>query len=427
MNFNSLSSVCEEHRLGRKDPLVSKLKNIPDHELRHASTLLFGEGVNVWSYQKMITHIAKEMGMFTEVVSDIASTKKELISNLSSESIGNGKKFSLTEAANTLRIFSQGETSFMDCAKLMNQIEAKLFWSTLLGARKPITKETFIMNTLRNGVTKGNIIENNYKGNDFQLNKVINIMIHTPHLMSTDNHIIYKRRPLKRWTDKIILTEYNNGYAQLIEGKGNRVLTTYDDFIIEHTIDGVIYDVYFFDDKELELLNRLDKLNNKNILEEYIICFPKPIPSWMIVEEWAKGNTVRFPNMEAYEPHTLGGYMLVLNDLIRSVRISHYYADEISLKIGMEILDGTDFMLCGEIEIQDMDNKGYFYRTISKYNIENQIRNERVLLGDDVCIVMDIVSPSFDTTTRTFRQPTFLTFDSEKGIGEISQLVDVMV
>ena len=93
----------------------------------------------------------------------------------------------------------------------------------------------------------------------------------------------------------------------------------------------------------------------------------------------------------------------------------------------MEILDGTDFMLCGEIEIQDMDNKGYFYRTISKYNIENQIRNERVLLEDDVCIVMDIVSPSFDTTTRTFRQPTFLTFDSEKGIGEISQLVDVMV
>ena len=181
------------------------------------------------------------------------------------------------------------------------------------------------------------------------------------------------------------------------------------------------------EDKELDLLNRLDKLNNKNILEDYIICFPKPIPSWMIVEEWAKGNTVRFPNMKAYEPHTLGGYILVLNDLIRSVRISHYYADEISLKIGMEILDGTDFMLCGEIEIQDMDNKGYFYRTISKYNIENQIRNERVLLGDDVCIVMDIVSPSFDTTTRTFRQPTFLTFDSEKGIGEISQLVDVMV
>ena len=147
----------------------------------------------------------------------------------------------------------------------------------------------------------------------------------------------------------------------------------------------------------------------------------------MIVEEWAKSNTVRFPNMKTYEPHTLGGYLLVLNDLIRSVRISHYYANEFTLKIGMGILDGTDFMLCGEIEINDADEKGYFYRTMSKHGVENQIRKEKVSLSDDKCIVMDITSPSFDITTRTFRQPTFFNFDSEKGIGEISQLVDVMV
>jgi len=40
---------------------------------------------------------------------------------------------------------------------------------------------------------------------------------------------------------------------------------------------------------------------------------------------------------------------------------------------------------------------------------------------------MDIVSPSFDFNSRTFRQPIFLNFDSDKGIGEVTQLVDVMV
>ena len=427
MNFNQLSSMYEEHKLGRKKPLSSKLKELKNHELRHASTLLFGEDIQTWSYEKMISHIAKEVGVFSEIVKDVASNKDSLIKNLCSESVTRGKGLSLTEAANTLRAFSKNENvSFKDCAKMMNQIEASLFWSTLLGARKPITKQTFLLSTMRNGVTKEIILENNYRGNDFKLNKVINTMIHTPHLMSTESHTIYKNRPLKRWDDSVILTEYNQAHVQLIDGKGNRALTIDDECVIEHTVDGIVYDVCFMNHKELKLIERLEMFDGIKS-DDFTICYPVKIPSWKIVEEWAENNTVRFPNMDSYKTELIGGYVLVLNDLIRSLRVCYYYSDEMKLSVGVELLDGTDFMLCGEVEIQDMDEKGYFYRTMKKYNVENQRHDEKVLINDDKCIVMDIVSPSFDFNSRTFRQPIFLNFDSDKGIGEVTQLVDVMV
>jgi len=427
MDFNQLSSLYEEHKLGRKKPLSSKLKELENHELRHASTLLFGEDIDVWSYEKMISHIAKETGVYSEIVRDVASNKQQLIVNLCSESIGGGQGLTLTEAANTLRAFSKdNEMSFTDCARMMNQIEASLFWSILLGSRKPITKQTFLMNTLRNGITKEIILEKNYRGNDFELNKVINVMIHTPHLMSTESHTIYRKRALKRWSDKVILTDYNGGYTQLVDGKGNRVLSTLDDCIVEHTNEGIVYDVYYPNDKELDLIDRLKKFDEEKN-KDFTVCYPVMIPSWKTVEEWAEKNTVRFPDMKPYKTDALGGFVLVLNDLIRSLRVCYYYSDEIKLFIGMELLDGTDFMLCGELELTDMDEVGYFYRTMKRYDVESQRQDEKVTINSDKCIVMDIVSPSFDLNTRTFRHPIFLNFDSDKGIGEVTQLVDVMV
>tara|TARA_R110002051_G_scaffold176582_1_gene246531 strand:- start:8351 stop:9631 length:1281 start_codon:yes stop_codon:yes gene_type:complete len=426
MDFNQLSSLFEEHKLGRKKPLPLKLQQLENHELRHASTLLFGEDIDVWSYEKMVSHIAKETGVYSEIVKDIASNKQQLIVNLCSESVGKGKGLTLTEAANTLRAFSKdNEMSFIDCARIMNQIEASLFWSMLLGSRKPITKQTFLMSTLRNGITKEIVLEKNYRGNDFELNKVINVMIHTPHLMSTESHTIYRKRGLKRWSDRVILTDYNGGYTQLIDGKGNRILSTIDECIIEHTNEDIVYDVFFTNDKELNLIDRLKKFDEEKN-KDFVVCYPVMIPSWKNVEEWAENNTVRFPDMKPYKNDALGGYVLVLNDLIRSLRVCHYHTDEIKLFIGMEMLDGTDFMLCGELEITDIDEMGYFYRTMKKYNVENQ-HDEKVIVNSDKCIVMDIVSPSFDLDNRIFRHPVFLTFDSDKGIREVTQLVDVMV
>ena len=96
MDFSQLSSLYEEHKLGRKKPLSSKLNELENHELRHASTLLFGEDIDVWSYERMISHIAKDAGVYSEIVREVASNKEQLIINLCSESVGKGKGLTLT-------------------------------------------------------------------------------------------------------------------------------------------------------------------------------------------------------------------------------------------------------------------------------------------------------------------------------------------
>ena len=393
--------------MGRKDPLKNKLKDLEDNQLKDVTTLLFGEDISGWSYPKMIGHIAKQVDVYSQIVEEIAPNKEQLISNLCSESIGNGKKWSLKQA------------------RMMNQIEAKLFWNTLLGGRKPITKHTYLKCILRNGVESDHLKTMNYIGNNFSLLPVINEMLHTPHLLGSNTYIIYRPRPVKAWNDSVPLTEYNGAMCQLIEGKGNKTIIEKDEFVIELE-DEIVTDVYYSNHPKLKLEERLNKYLKEN--NEYTVALPIVIPSWATVEAWAEDNTVRFPDMNAYKLNEIGGYILVLNHLIRAVKIAYYEPMGANVRIGIEILDGTDFMPCGTITLDDSNDVGNFYSILSRFSgYMNSPNDDKQLLPDEVCVVMDIVTPTFDLQKNEFIHPTFITFNTSKGIQDITQLVDLVI
>ena len=394
--------------------------------MKHASTLLFGEDVTAWSYHKMIAHIAKTIDTYSKVVEEIAPNKEKLVANLCTESTGNGKRWTLKQAADALRVFSneQTEMNFLECARMMNQVEAKLFWGTLLGVRKPITKETFLLNILKD-VEKEELKKLNYVGNSFSLNSVLTDLLHTGNSLGSNHHIVYRPRPLKSWDDSVVLTQYNGAIVQLIEGKGRRRVEKTSECVVEYE-DEIVTDVFYLEDVELNLQERLEKFmqSNRNIP----VCLPQSIPSWAVVEDWAEKNTVRFPDVGVYKPNEMGGYLLVLNHLLRSVRVCSYESNGGEAIIEMEILDGTDFLLCGKMTLRSSNNLGLLYTSLERSGEKvNPINNHKHLVSDDVCLVMDLVSPTFDTNKNEFIHPTFMAFNLEKGIQDITQLVDLVV
>ena len=395
--------------------------------MKDVATLLFGEDISGWSYLKMIGHIAKQVDVYSQIVEEIAPNREHLIFNLCSESIGNGKKWSLKQAADALKTLSNDTTefTFLECARMMNQIEARLFWNTLLGGRKPITKQTYLKCILRNGVESDHLKTMNYIGNNFSLLPVINEMLHTPHLLGSDTYIIYRPRPVKAWNDSVPLTEYNGAMCQLVEGKGNKTIIEKDEFVIELE-DEIVTDVYYSNHPELKLKERLNKYLKEN--NEYTVALPIVIPSWTTVEAWAEDNTVRFPDMGIYKLNEISGYILVLNHLIRAVKIAYYEPMGANVKLGIEILDGTDFMPCGTITLDDSNDVGNFYSILSRFSgFMNSPNDDKQLLPDEVCVVMDIVTPTFDLQKNEFIHPTFITFNTSKGIQDITQLVDLVI
>ena len=230
---------------------------------------------------------------------------------------------------------------------------------------------------------------------------------------------------MKSWDDSVVLTQYNGAMVQLIEGKGRRRVEKTSECVVEYE-DEIVTDVFYLEDVELNLQERLEKFmqSNRNIP----VCLPQSIPSWAVVEDWAEKNTVRFPDVGVYKPNEMGGYLLVLNHLLRSVRVCSYESNGGEAIIEMEILDGTDFLLCGKMTLRSSNNLGLLYTSLERSGEKvNPINNHKHLVSDDVCLVMDLVSPTFDTNKNEFIHPTFMAFNLEKGIQDITQLVDLVV
>lgn len=423
MLYSDIASLHEHYYYGRKNPLKDALRGADDKHILDLATILFAERCEVWSFAKMVSHVARTTEVFPDVVLDVVKTKEGLIENLVSES-GNAKRWSVSKAASMMIAFTKQTSpiTFLDIAKQINQVEARLFWRTVLGARKRITKETFLRAVLRNGVDESVFVRGRLLGDNIELHDAIHTMLHTPERFNDDSFTIYVPRRVKAWKNTLNLTEYNGGLCQLIEGKGNRVIEHTDDCVVEKSKEGQIYDVFFPDEPDLSLIDRLSRLGGPDVL------MPVSIPSWSTIEDWAEQNTVRFPNTSPYDVQEEGAHILVLDYHIHPVRLSWYKAGEIDVEMGIEVLDGTDFFQVGSVKTTNLDDTSYVYRALKRYDV-NELPNVGVKyeLPAHTCVVMTISSPSFNTTEMCFEHAIFHQIENNMGIGDLTQLVDMMV
>lgn len=423
MLYSDIASLHEHYYYGRKNPLKDALRGADDKHILDLATILFAERCEVWSFAKMVSHVARTTEVFPDVVLDVVKTKEGLIENLVSES-GNAKRWSVSKAASMMIAFTKQTSpiTFLDIAKQINQVEARLFWRTVLGARKRITKETFLRAVLRNGVDESVFVRGRLLGDNIELHDAIHTMLHTPERFNDDSFTIYVPRRVKAWKNTLNLTEYNGGLCQLIEGKGNRVIEHTDDCVVEKSKEGQIYDVFFPDEPDLSLIDRLSRLGGPDVL------MPVSIPSWSTIEDWAEQNTVRFPNTSPYDVQEEGAHILVLDYHIHPVRLSWYKAGEIDVEMGIEVLDGTDFFQVGSVRTTNLDDTSYVYRALKRYDV-NELPNVGVKyeLPAHTCVVMTISSPSFNTTEMCFEHAIFHQIENNMGIGDLTQLVDMMV
>lgn len=423
MLYSDIASLHEHYYYGRKNPLKDALRGADDKHILDLATILFAERCEVWSFAKMVSHVARTTEVFPDVVLDVVKTKEGLIENLVSES-GNAKRWSVSKAASMMIAFTKQTSpiTFLDIAKQINQVEARLFWRTVLGARKRITKETFLRAVLRNGVDESVFARGRLLGDNIELHDAIHTMLHTPERFNDDSFTIYVPRRVKAWKNTLNLTEYNGGLCQLIEGKGNRVIEHTDDCVVEKSKEGQIYDVFFPDEPDLSLIDRLSRLGGPDVL------MPVSIPSWSTIEDWAEQNTVRFPNTSPYDVQEEGAHILVLDYHIHPVRLSWYKAGEIDVEMGIEVLDGTDFFQVGSVKTTNLDDTSYVYRALKRYDV-NELPNVGVKyeLPAHTCVVMTISSPSFNTTEMCFEHAIFHQIENNMGIGDLTQLVDMMV
>lgn len=425
MLYSDIASLHEHYYYGRKNPLIDALREAEDKHISDLATILFAERCEVWSFAKMVSHVARATEIFPDVVVDVVKNKEGLIDNLVSES-GNAKRWSVSKAASMMIAFTKQTSpiTFLDIAKQINQVEARLFWRTVLGARKRITKETFLRAVLRNGVDESVLLRGRLLGDNIELHDAIQTMLHAPERFSDDSFTIYVPRRVKAWRNTLNLKEYNSGLCQLIEGKGSRIIEHMDDCVVEKSKQGQIYDAYFPDEPDLSLSDRLSRLGGRGL----DVLMPVPIPSWSTIEDWAEKNTVRFPNTSPYDVQQEGAHILVLDYHIHPVRLSWYKAGEIDVELGIEVLDGTDFFQVGSVKTTTLDETSYVYRTLKRYNV-NELPNVgvRYELPAHTCVVMSISSPSFNSTGMCFEHAVFHQMENNMGITDLTQLVDLMV
>ena len=433
--FSDLSSKYELYTKGTKKPLLSYLKQASNSDIDSIIRLFFGEDCAKWTYGKMVGHVASDTGVFAEVVKDIVGdTKESLIESLVSESEG-GSGWNLAEASWAMKSFTNPDfgqdVSWKDCARAMNQIEAKLFWRTVLGARRGMSKHTFLKAVKRNGVTDEMISQANLVNDKMNLREAFYTMVMNPSNFSDENYVLYTNRRLLSWNEDINLVDYNGGLCQVIEGKGNRVLHRTDDYVIEHTKGGVAYDALFFEEGSLKLEERLSRLGDMLSQGESLpydeVAYLRSIPPWNEIEGLCDENTVRFPNLAPYRPDDYGGYLMVIKEHIQTVRLSWYKVVGGSVNIGFDAMDGTDLMPTGSLTITDLNKVSSFHRTMKRWNVEEfSLGDSRIEIPDELCIIVEIVSPSLDGSSMHFKHPVFHQFNEDKGISDIVQIVDVI-
>ena len=150
MNFQNASRIYESIRLGgNKREALSVLQN--EDDALNFYSLLYPEK-KLLTKNKLSSLFAEEVGVFIDVVMDVLGDNSLAMTLAQESSTTTSHGWSIKDAKRMMESLSLGAVKVLDTAHKMDEIEARLFWSYMLGEKPPITSRAFVTYL---GINKG--------------------------------------------------------------------------------------------------------------------------------------------------------------------------------------------------------------------------------------------------------------------------------
>lgn len=430
VSFGDLALAWERTRLGDRQALY---KIDFDHERAKAAfKLLFPLRNEILSERAVLSKTADELGVPTEVLYELLNERaSSLLASESSASESSG--WSLEDALK-IRTAITNDFIFLPLSKQMNEIEAKLFWATMMNENRPINAPSFlcclgskknispsVIRASEDFLSNEQIITAMYEDKDRLINPV--------YWYESPRGALRKRkyRPWSKFKTMGI-DEYNGGVYQEIPHRGVCKLEYLEDkkLIVESAGD-TITDVAFIDYPQLSLDERLVKFNNE-WNHDCDVAFPKLISSWEAMIKADDSITIRFPNTGPFSPTERGGYVLVKDYHTHNLRLAAYEWDSNGiLHLKAQALDGlVDFHDAAIFTVHILsDQNAVTFSLKRRLDVKKEREKGWTYLPDDECIVVKVSSPFMDRRTNLLSEPSFMSIEDDLGVSDVAQYVEL--
>ncbi len=423
--FADVALVWERCRLGDKNQLYKIDYATPNEYVSLYNFLFADEGL---TERMTLLKVASELNTPIEILKEIMNTNAALL--LASESSGsNESTWSIEDILSIRDAFVQGNSKFLPLSKNMSEVEARMFWYSVMGYKQPFSTLFFlrcignkkdvpadVVNLSRSFLTDEEIIMAIFQDPS---------RLHDPKEWYKKPNAALRKRKYKGWSryKTVGLDEFNGGVYQEIPNKGVCTVT-YDEqsMIVVEKAGEMVTDVAYVNHPNLGLRERLVKYAEEH---DDDIAWPNPIPSWSTLIK--SEDTIRFPSTKRFNPVEYNGYVLVKSTHKHNLRISGYQNDEM-LHIRLEAVDGLDdFVEVGVCGVYILSERGSVLFELERIlGTINEDRTKWIDIPEDICIVVSVSSPFVDRRTGMLSEPVFLSIEQDLGVSDITQYVDLM-
>jgi len=423
--FADVALVWERCRLGDKNQLYKIDYATPNEYVSLYNFLFADEGL---TERMTLLKVASELNTPIEILKEIMNTNAALL--LASESSGsNESTWSIEDILSIRDAFVQGNSKFLPLSKNMSEVEARMFWYSVMGYKQPFSTLFFlrcignkkdvpadVVNLSRSFLTDEEIIMAIFQDPS---------RLHDPKEWYKKPNAALRKRKYKGWSryKTVGLDEFNGGVYQEIPNKGVCTVT-YDEqsMIVVERAGEMVTDVAYVNHPNLGLRERLVKYAEEH---DDDIAWPNPIPSWSTLIK--SEDTIRFPSTKRFNPVEYNGYVLVKSTHKHNLRISGYQNDEM-LHIRLEAVDGLDdFVEVGVCGVYILSERGSVLFELERIlGSINEDRTKWIDIPEDICIVLSVSSPFVDRRTGMLSEPVFLSIEQDLGVSDITQYVDLM-
>jgi hypothetical protein len=423
--FADVALVWERCRLGDKNQLYKIDYATPNEYVSLYNFLFADEGL---TERMTLLKVASELNTPIEILKEIMNTNAALL--LASESSGsNESTWSIEDILSIRDAFVQGNSKFLPLSKNMSEVEARMFWYSVMGYKQPFST-LFFLRCIGNKKDVPADVVNLSRG--FLTDEEIIMAIfqdpsrlHDPKEWYKKPNAALRKRKYKGWSryKTVGLDEFNGGVYQEIPNKGVCTVT-YDEqsMIVVERAGEMVTDVAYVNHPNLGLRERLVKYAEEH---DDDIAWPNPIPSWSTLIK--SEDTIRFPSTKRFNPVEYNGYVLVKSTHKHNLRISGYQNDEM-LHIRLEAVDGLDdFVEVGVCGVYILSERGSVLFELERIlGTINEDRTKWIDIPEDICIVVSVSSPFVDRRTGMLSEPVFLSIEQDLGVSDITQYVDLM-
>ncbi len=418
--FADVALVWERCRLGDKNQLYKIDYATPNEYVSLYNFLFADEGL---TERMTLLKVASELNTPIEILKEIMNTNAALL--LASESSGsNESTWSIEDILSIRDAFVQGNSKFLPLSKNMSEVEARMFWYSVMGYKQPFSTLFFLRCIGNKKDVPADVV--NLSRSFLTDEEIIMAIFQDPsrlHDPKKPNAALRKRK-YKGWSryKTVGLDEFNGGVYQEIPNKGVCTVT-YDEqsMIVVERAGEMVTDVAYVNHPNLGLRERLVKYAE----EHDDIAWPNPIPSWSTLIK--SEDTIRFPSTKRFNPVEYNGYVLVKSTHKHNLRISGYQNDEM-LHIRLEAVDGLDdFVEVGVCGVYILSERGSVLFELERIlGTINEDRTKWIDIPEDICIVLSVSSPFVDRRTGMLSEPVFLSIEQDLGVSDITQYVDLM-